>query len=644
MVMVIEFRLRKLEHYCRLMDLEPHRLRKRNTPEELYWQLMWIPRSAVLVRAKDHRIHNKTKRPKVGKHWTFAICGKHLLQTFLIHYLCWQVLEPEPHVAKERVSDRELNKPEGVIHWCKRTIAWLLCQQYEEQWLSTFFIDHMLLVIVGLPYCFLQLMLAFVHVNMRESGIEMEGALKEDTQIFIAGIFSLYAGFNMVGFLCVTLGNGVRPRQGYAYVFQVLTLVLAVVMALEFLVQQQYRQRYSQFQFRDVIDNYGKMRLFMSASQLFATHGLFMLCAMHLGHAQHFERCPDLPWRKAATKALGCLLLMICIICAGYANRTGHSWPRCGSVRFAIAAWYECTAQASEVFVGLLLLSVGLRQTSERVELGATEWKLLPAMMAFFDFDSFLILVTFTASIGFKLAETFNYFAEKMMISWSLSVASTASSVGLAVFTFACWRNPPLHGFPRFCLWIALLYTFHGFIDFQFFEDCEFTSSTPGCCDFPGLRDVVGEGKEAWQRCALDDRCDIAHTVPNRGNETFYCALPHHHGHGQAKDHAQPHHTAHLHQISFRSTLSKEKCDKLHQRWRAFPKDLKIAELSEEEESFSTAFIQLKTVGSAGNIEFHFAIIGILLKVILFVEHPNSVTILQQRRRHEQARLSRHAL
>eukprot|EP00439_Symbiodinium_sp_Y106_P010571 s3082_g1.t1 len=73
----------------------------------------------------DHRIHNKTKRPKVGKHWTFAICGKHILQTFLIHYLCWQVLEPEPHVAKERVSDRELNKPEGVIHWCKRTIAWL---------------------------------------------------------------------------------------------------------------------------------------------------------------------------------------------------------------------------------------------------------------------------------------------------------------------------------------------------------------------------------------------------------------------------------------------------------------------------------------------------------------------------------------
>jgi len=106
---------------------------------------------------EDHRIHNKTKRPKVGKHWTFAICGKHILQTFLIHYLCWQVLEPEPHVAKERVSDRELNKPEGVIHWCNRTIAWLLCQKYEEQWLSTFFIDHMLLVIVGLPYCFLQL-------------------------------------------------------------------------------------------------------------------------------------------------------------------------------------------------------------------------------------------------------------------------------------------------------------------------------------------------------------------------------------------------------------------------------------------------------------------------------------------------------
>lgn len=298
----------------------------------------------------------------------------------------------------------------------------------------------MLLVIVGLPYCFLQLMLAFVHVNMREAGIEMEGALKEDMQIFIAGIFSCYAGFNMVGFLCVTLGNGVRPRQGYAYVFQVVTLVLAVAMALEFLVQQQYRQRYTQFQFRDVIDNYGKMRLLMSASQLFATHGLFMLCAMHLGHAQHFQKCPDLPWRKAATKALGCLLLMCCIICAGYVNRTGHAWPQCSSARFAIAIWYESTAQVSEVFVGLLLLFTGLRQTSERVELGATEWKLLPAMMAFFDFDSFLILVTFTASIGYRLAQIFHFFAAKMMITWSFAVASNMSSLGLAVFTFACWR------------------------------------------------------------------------------------------------------------------------------------------------------------------------------------------------------------
>ncbi|CAE7208358.1 unnamed protein product, partial [Symbiodinium microadriaticum] len=140
-----------------------------------------------------------------------------------------------------------------------------------------------------------------------------------------------------------------------------------------------------------------------------------------------------------------------------------------------------------------------------------------------------------------------------MMITWSFAVASNMSSLGLAVFTFACWRNPPLHGFPRFCLWLALLYTFHGFIDFQFFEDCEFSSPIPGCCDFPSLRELIGEGKETWKRCALDDRCDFAHTVPKRGNETFYCALPrhhhHHHAHGQTKDHAQPHHAASPHQI-----------------------------------------------------------------------------------------------
>ena len=84
----------------------------------------------------------------------------------------------------------------------------------------------------------------------------------------------------MVGFLCTTLGNGVRPRsgvsapsrkrrgnhfycvlfddspntgicRGYAYVFQLCTLALAILMALEFLVQQYARQRYSQFHLKD---------------------------------------------------------------------------------------------------------------------------------------------------------------------------------------------------------------------------------------------------------------------------------------------------------------------------------------------------------------------------------------------------------
>ena len=59
----------------------------------------------------------------------------------------------------------------------------------------------------------------------------------------------------MVGFLCVTLGNGVLPRSGYSYVFQLSTFALAILMALEFLVQQQARQRYSQFHLKDGMGN-----------------------------------------------------------------------------------------------------------------------------------------------------------------------------------------------------------------------------------------------------------------------------------------------------------------------------------------------------------------------------------------------------
>ena len=34
----------------------------------------------------------------------------------------------------------------------------------------------------------------------------------------------------------------------------------------------------------------------------------------------------------------------------------------------------------------------------------------------------------------------------------------------------------------------------------------------------------------------------------------------------------------------------------------------------EHEESFSTAFKQFKTIGAAGDIEFNFAVLGILMK------------------------------
>ena len=58
--------------------------------------------------------------------------------------------------------------------------------------------------------------------------------------------------------------------QGYAYVFHVCTLALAILMSLEFLVQQQGRQRYSQFHLKAMVESiwyYRACRALMSASQ-----------------------------------------------------------------------------------------------------------------------------------------------------------------------------------------------------------------------------------------------------------------------------------------------------------------------------------------------------------------------------------------
>lgn len=102
-------------------------------------------------------------------------------------------------------------------------------------------------------------------------------------------------------------------------------------MALEFLVQQQARQRYLQFHLKDGLETryYNSLRVFMSACQLFASHSLCMLVGMHLGHAKHFQKCPDLPWRVACKEALGLLAFAFAASFLGFAERSGHLWPLC---------------------------------------------------------------------------------------------------------------------------------------------------------------------------------------------------------------------------------------------------------------------------------------------------------------------------
>jgi len=594
------------------------------------------------LHMEDHKMRNVTLKPRVGNHWTNAIMGKYLLQVAIIYYLCWQVLELDPFVAKARLEDPDrLNKP-GLVHFFRKVAARLFCYPYQEMWLSTQFIDHMLLILVGLPYSILQPMLACIHIELREKGIELQGALQGDGFMLISGALGLYSGLLMVGFLCTTLGNGVRPRSGYAYVFQLCTLALAILMALEFLVQQYARQRYSQFHLKEKLEEiwyYNAARVSMSASQLFATHSLCMLCAMHLGHAQHFEKCPDLPWRVACKEALAIVVFMLAVSWLGYFERIGHLWPLCRPRKFMIGALWDCGMFGLRIIVGLALLLAGLKQSTEVIKLGTdADWKLVTAMMKLFDLDSFLIFVTFLAASGHLLVEIYDLYAEKLYILWDLQILESMYPLGIAVFTFASWKQPPLHGFSRRCLWLALAIVFEDFIHSQLLEDCEFASSMPGCCAFPSMHDVNADGgHRLWEMCALDHRCAHKHPASHSDNTAYFCKLPldfHAHGHGQPAHAAHPETDAHAEFLRW-ATLAKHpagpSCDEMKNHWSEFPDALKIEESSEHEESFSTAFKQFKTMGAAGNIEFSFAVLGILMKVILFVAHPHSKRILQLR-------------
>ena len=71
-----------------------------------------------------------------------------------------------------------------------------------------------------------------------------------------------------------------------------------------------------------------------------------------------------------------------------------------------------------------------------------------------------------------------------MYTMWALEISQAIYNLGLAVFTFAAWKQPPSRGLPRRCLWLALALVFESFLHDQLVEDCEFASAMPGICLF----------------------------------------------------------------------------------------------------------------------------------------------------------------
>mmetsp|Transcript_26454 Transcript_26454/g.57438 ORF Transcript_26454/g.57438 Transcript_26454/m.57438 type:complete len:1181 (-) Transcript_26454:102-3644(-) len=71
-------------------------------------------------------------------------------------------------------------------------------------------------------------------------------------------------------------------------------------------------------------------------------------------------------------------------------------------------------------------------------------------------------------------------------------------------------------------------------------------------------------------------------------------------------------------------------CEVLQDRWDQFrDKRWTALEIFEEFSELSTVYMVFNTLGQVGSVEFYFTVLGVLLKLIIMAEHPNSETILK---------------
>merc|ERR1711904_177014 len=114
---------------------------------------------------------------------------------------------------------------------------------------------------------------------------------------------------------------------------------------------------------------------------------------------------------------------------------------------------------------------------------------------------------TFTFAILNNIKEVFFANASRTWSTLAVEICGILGPAGLVLLPVCMWRRrPKKRTFQIFILWFALLVACCLFCDFQYREDCEFSSATPGCCLYPGLSDW-NHADEREGRCNFDARC-----------------------------------------------------------------------------------------------------------------------------------------